>query len=509
MTLPRASCKFSPFSLPPVGFERTHGWSKASRKIKIKGRSGDPLQHRLLPSSPCCFLGSQLSSCFTPFISTMSNREDFKHLQPLVDWMKDLDDPKQLISGLENQVKSSLGRLDELVTDKKEELVGLQSSVETRLASGEIKGDLNKEFKPVKDAFLKDVEAIDHWYSRSVKDMKKKIKRPNAAIWAREKALKQQLEHAMQIAATLFDGYRSLSIWHCQLTKIVSNVSACTVQDIESMKNNLAASLASLQEAIDAADGRHKEQLLDLKKDLTAFSRDAEEQFKECGIELVTPLKEQVKSISSELDNLVNKAKVELVSRESSLPPINFRNPNANKEQHRPERKIDSNFNPEEASFNKRREEIAMPFNRNIEKLGPKLQALHPDSWSQASSVRQDTESLVNIACVRFNAYRNLASMRYRLEGILFQPLKQDIERVEKRYRSSMEEIKGVKMEADRLGMGQIRILLDLEQELKAFASNAQEKLRKLREEREASWGGRGGGATLRGLWEFDFRMIE
>ena len=502
MTLPRASCKFSPFSLPPVGFERTHGWSKASRKTKIKGRSGDPLQHRLLPSSPCCFLGSQPSSCFTPFISTMSNREDFKHLQPLVDWMEDLHDPKQLISGLENQVKSSLGRLDELVTDKKEELVGLQSSVETRLASGEIKGDLNKEFKPVKDAFLKDVEAIDHWYSRSVKDMKKKIKRPNAAIWAREKALKQQLEHAMQIAATLFDGYRSLSIWHCQLTKIVSNVSACTVQDIESMKNNLGASLASLQEAIDAADGRHKEQVLDLKKDLTAFSRDAEEQFKECGIELVTPLKEQVKSISSELDNLVNKAKVELVSRESSLPPINYRNPNANKEQHRPERKIDSNFNPEEASFNKRREEIAMPFNKNIEKLEPKLKALHPDAWSQ---VKQDMESLMNIAKVGFGAYRNLASMRYRLKIFLRSSCRQqkNIEAVEKMYKVVMKEISEVKEVADRLGVGQV--ILDLEKELKDSASEAQEKLDGFHA--ESGWSALGG--RPRDHWEIDVRMIE
>ena len=48
VTLPRASRKFSLPHFLPSNFERTYGWRKAFRKIKIKGRPGVSLQHHLL-----------------------------------------------------------------------------------------------------------------------------------------------------------------------------------------------------------------------------------------------------------------------------------------------------------------------------------------------------------------------------------------------------------------------------------------------------------------------------
>ena len=104
------------------------------------------------------------------------------------------------------------------------------------------------------------------------------------------------------------------------------------------------------------------------------------------------------------------------------------------------------------------------------------LKSPHSDALAQAESLKQEMDDIVNIAHVRFEAYLNLTSMRYRL-GILQNQRNRNVgmQAVEKKFEDSVNAIDGIKEMARKHGMSQV--ILDLKQEFISFASDAQSKV--------------------------------
>ena len=108
---------------------------------------------------------------------TQEDSEDRQHLKPVEDWLKELRDPQQLITALDNQVTSSSDRFNSLVNRARSELASHEASLQAKLRNDDFKDDLGAEFKPAKDDFHKGVHEIDEWFSSSVADMESKVKK--------------------------------------------------------------------------------------------------------------------------------------------------------------------------------------------------------------------------------------------------------------------------------------------------------------------------------------------